>query len=229
MSHELEPSIYQEDWDGEKKFKSKRYPDMHGALSNASATPDQRLEMQGVEDPKSEVVMDKVSRQRTEFIHGRHGPSASLPVLVNLLNTQIETLKTLKEIQQLLEFKVPIGQTKAFSLSYDLKPATGSPTPGFTHIEFVDSQFTMGVPNNQLVNEPQRKLYRIKIINDGSLDIQFSLNVPRSDRSAEVTLHSGEYDEVDFVYPIIWSLNIALIPGSNGTKTDARVRVFYAY
>lgn len=223
MSNELEPSIYEEEQDGQKVFKSKRYPDMHGALANASATPDNRLDMQGVEQPRSEVVLDKVSKQAMEFIHGKHGPSASLPALINMLNMQVEELKTLKEIKQLMEFQVPIGQMKAFTLTYS--------TAGFTHIEFTDSQFTFGVPTGQVVNEPQRKLYVLKILNDGPATIQFSANVPRNDRSAEITLKSGETDEsLNFKYPIIWSLNIATIPGSGqGGASNTVVRIFYVY
>lgn len=223
MSNELEPSIYETDPVVGKKFKSKRLPDMHGGLSTASATPDQRLEMQGVMKPKSEIILDKVYEQKREFIHGRHGPSASLPVLVNILNNQVETLKTLKEIKELLEFKIPIGQMRAFKLSYS--------TAGFTHIEFTESQFTVGVPSGQVINEPQRKLYKLRILNDGPADIQFSANIPRGDRSAEIILHSGETDDsLDFQYPIIWSLNIATIPGSGqGGSSNTVVRVFYVY
>lgn len=223
MSNELETSIYEEDSVGDKKFKSKRFPDQHGGLKNASATPDNRLDMQGVSEARSEVAIEKVSKQIMEHIHGKHGPSASLPVLVNLLNTEIEMLKTLKDVRLLLDAKIPIGQMRAFKLTYT--------TPGFTHIEFVDSVFTTGVPSGQVINEPQRKLFKLKIMNDGPADIQFSSNIPKSDRSAEITLHSGEMDDsLEFMYPTIWSLNIATVPGSGqGGASNTVVRCFYVY
>lgn len=224
MSNELEPSIYEDDPIVGRKFKSKRLPDMHGGLSNASAVPDNRLNMQGVEEAHSEAVIEKVSKQIMEHIHGRHGPSPSLPVLVNLLNNQVEALKTLKDIRLLLEAKLPIGQMKAFQIVYA--------TAGFTHIEFTDSQFTFGVPSGQIINEPQRKLFRLKIMNDGPANIQFSTNIPKADRSADITLKSGEMDDsLDFNYPTIWSLNIATIPGSGipGNASNTTVRVFYVY
>lgn len=223
MSNELEQSIYTEDEYGDKKFKSKRFPDQHGGLSNASATPDNRLKMQGVEEARSEVVIEKVSKQIMEHIHGKHGPSASLPVLVNLLNTQIEQLKTLKDIRLLLDAKIPIGQMKAFTINYA--------TAGFTHIEFVDSVFTTGVPAGQVINEPQRKLFKLKIVNDGPANILFSSNIPKSDRSAEILLKNGEMDDsLDFMYPTIWSLNIATVPGSGqGGASNTVVRCFYVY
>lgn len=231
MSNELEPSIYTDDEYGQKIFKSKRDPTMHGGLSNASATPDNRLDMQGVSEARSEVVIEKVSKQIMEHIHGKHGPSASLPVLVNLLNTEIEMLKTLKDVRLLLDAKIPIGQMRAFTLNYNIDSMNGAVTPGFTHIEFTDSQFTFGVPVNQVINEPQRKLYKLKIMNDGPASIQFSANFPKADRSAEITLNSGEMDEsLDFLYPVIWSLNIAIIPNSSDrTKSQTKVRVFYVY
>ena len=216
MSGEIEKSFYEEDIEGNKRFKSKRWSDLHGGLANASATPDQRLDMQSVQDPRSEVMLDKVKQQKYDYLHGDHGPKASLPVLVNMLNTQIETLKTMKAIQDLLEFQIPIGQVRGFSVTYTL--------PGFTHIDFADSTQTYGLPSGVIINEPNRKLMRLRIFNDGDADIKFSSNIPRSDRSADILLKSGESDDsLHFLYNVIWSININVIPnsGSGGTKNSA--------
>jgi hypothetical protein len=210
MSEEIEQSFYTDD-----EYKSKRYPDMHGGQKDAAGAPDERDEKKNIDEPRSEAALRKKERQTREALHGEHEPRASLPVLVNMLNTNIEILKTMKSIQDLMEYQIPLGQTHAILLAYK----TGAT---FTHIDFADSTQTYGLPSGAVANEPNRKLQKLKIYNDGPGTIKISSNLPRSDTNAEIQLNAGEFDDsLSFIYNIIWSLNISVTSGA------PVVRIFY--
>jgi hypothetical protein len=210
MSEELEISFYDDN-----EYKSRRYPNLSGGQSDAAGAPDERDEKKNIDQARSEVAIHKKATQTREAIHGEHEPRASLPVLVNILNTNIEMLKTLKSVQDLMEYQIPLGQTHAILLAYK----TGAT---FTHIDFADSTQTYGLPSGAVANEPNRKLQKLKIYNDGPGTIKISSNLPRSDTNAEIQLNAGEFDDsLSFIYNIIWSLNISVTGGA------PTVRIFY--
>lgn len=211
MSEEIEQSFYDED----SVFRSKRYPDFHGGQSDAAGAPDERQDKKAVEEPRSEVAIKHKDEETLKALHGEHPPRASLPVLVNMLNTEIELLKTMKDIRNLLEFQIPLGQTHSFLINFK----TGAI---FTHIDFADQTQTFGLPSGTVLNTQDRKACKLKIFNDGPGTIKFSSNLPRSDQSAEIQLNAGEFDDsLSFIYNIIWSLNIVVTAGA------PTVRVFY--
>ncbi len=211
MSEELEQSFYDED----SVFRSKRAPTMHGGQADEAGAPDERQDKKAIDEPRSEVALRQKAAQTRQALHGEHEPRASLPVLVNMLNTNIEILKTMKSIQDLMEYQIPLGQTHAILLSYK----TGAT---FTHIDFADSTQTYGLPSGAVANEPNRKLQKLKIYNDGPGTIKISSNLPRSDTNAEIQLNAGEFDDsLSFIYNIIWSLNISVIAGA------PTCRIFY--
>lgn len=201
-------------YDDDNMYRSHRYPDMHGGQQQASATVE--VEQDTEEEPRSKEALRRKHEASLQRLHGDHSPKASLPVLVNLLNTNIELLKTMKEMRDLMEYQIPLGRTYAFSINF----GAGS---NFVHIDFEDPnpQSTFGLPSGTFVNLPGRKLAKLKIFNDGPGIIKFSSNMPFSERTTEVQLNAGEFDDsLSFNYTLIKTLNIAV---SSGAPT---VRVF---
>lgn len=199
-----EESLY---YDDDNVYRSHRYPDMHGGRQEASASPDPDID-EG--HPRSEIARKNREQAKKEHLYGEHEPKASLPVLVNLLRTNVEMLKTFKEIKDLMEFQIPLARTYAFSINF----SAGS---NFTHIDFEDPnpQSTFGLPSGTFVNLPGRKLAKLKIFNDGPGIIKFSSNMPFSERTTEVQLNAGEFDDsLSFNYTLIKTLNIAVVSGS---------------
>lgn len=210
MSIEEETLYYDDD----NVYRSHRYPNMSGGQQQASATAEEEQDAEG--EPRSQVALKRKHEASIEHIHGDHAPKASLPVLVNILNTNIEMLKTMKTMVELMEYQIPLGRTYAFSIVFP----SGS---NFAHIDFEDPnpQSTFGLPSGTFVNLPGRKLAKLKIFNDGPGIIKFSSNMPYSERTTEVQLNAGEFDDsLSFNYTLIKTLNIAVV---SGTPT---VRVF---
>lgn len=206
---ELEKSFYDDD----SVFRSRRYPNMSGGAPDASADKPEDHDV----EPTSQVVIRKKEENAREAIHGKHEPRASLPILINILNTNIELLKTMKTIQELMEYQIPLGRTYAFTLNY---PAGST----FTHIDFTDPgpQFTFGLPSGSFVNLPGKKLAKLKIFNDGPGTIRFSSNMPLTERLTEVQLNAGEFDDsLSFNYTLIQSLNIAILSGAPTVRVFA--------
>lgn len=198
---EQETSFYDDD----DVYRSHRLPDMHGGEENASASPDPDVN-EG--EPRSQVALRKRHQLQTERVHGSAKPSLS--VLVSIHETQVELLKTMKTIKELMEYQIPLGRTYAFSIAFP----TGS---SFAHIDFTD-QFqnsTFGLPSGTFLNLPGRKLAKLKIFNDGPGVIKFSSNMPYNERITEVQLNAGEFDDsLDFNYTLIETLNIAIMSGA---------------
>lgn len=204
MSDEIETSFYDEY--PEPQFKSKRLPDIHGGHSDASAEPDNRQSKKEFQQAHSNVVYQRRQEQIMESIHGQNPPRAHLPVLINIHNVNISILETLKSIQDFNAAQIPIGQIKEFEFN-----TSGM---GFIHIDFADSTQTVK-PASLVINEPNRKLTRLAIFNDGPGTIKFSTNLPKSDQTAETRINAGESFDLDYHdKPIIWSANLVAISGT---------------
>lgn len=208
MTEELEESIYEEY--PIPHFKSKRIPDVHGGQPDASAEPDHRMSKMEVQQPFTEHVYRRRQENIMKSIHGESEPKAHLPVLINMHNTQIELLKTMKDVRELLAMQVPLGQTRGFNLNF----ASGA---HMVHIDFQDptqSYYTSGMAP---IGEPGRKLTSLQLISVSSGVVQFSTNLPKSDQTADVLLNptSASFPAftASFEQPIIWSLNIVPVSG----------------
>lgn len=213
MSSEIEESFYEEF--PAPHYKSKRFPDVHGGHPDASAEPDHRQSKKEFDEPHSNAVYRRRQQQIMDTIHGGNEPKSHLPVLINMHNTNIEILKTLKNIEDFHESQIPIGQIKEFDFN-----TSGA---GFIHIDFADSTQTVK-PATLVLNEPNRKLTRLAIFNDGPGVIKFSTNLPRSDQNAEAKLNAGESFDLNYrEKPIIWSLNMVATSGAPS------VRGFYLF
>lgn len=211
MSEELEPSIYDDEPISMKK-PSKRWPDMHGGSSKASAEPDNRPEFTETETG-STVTYKQREKQILESIHGDASPKSHLPVLINMHNTNIEMLKTLKSIDETLRYQVPLGQTRGFRVNF-----TTSNTR-LVHIDFVDPTQTVLQSGMTPINEPGHKLTSLQLINDNSgTAVQFSTNLPRGDLAADVVLPATTSTSPPFTviyqYPTIWSLSMVPVSGT---------------
>lgn len=201
-------------YDDDNVFRSHRWPDQHGGEPDASA--DKIDDTKEGMEPGTTVIKRKQHQQSIEKIHGPEGLRASLPIMMQILDTNIEMLKTLKVLQELMEYQIPLGRTYSFTINY---PAGST----FTHIDFTDEkvQYTFGLPSGTTLNLPGRKAAKLKIFNDGPGVIKFSSNMPVTERLTEVQLNAGEFDDsLSFNYTIISTLNIAV---SSGAPT---VRVF---
>ena len=105
MSEEIEQSFYDDD-----EYRSRRYPDMHGGQQDAAAAPDERDDKKGTDEAHSQHALRKKHLQAVKDIHGDNHPQPTLPVLINMHNTDIEILRTLKDIRTYLEYQIPLGQ-----------------------------------------------------------------------------------------------------------------------
>ena len=83
----------------------------------------------------------------------------------------------------------------------------------FTHIDFSDSTQST-VMSGISFNEPNRKLTRLDVFNDGAGTIQIGTNLPKSDQTAEVQLNAGESYSIPYLMPVIWSMNIVVTAGA---------------
>jgi hypothetical protein len=137
----------------------------------------------------------------------------------NLMNALLdEHAKLLREIRDIERLKIPKGKT--FPMSFTLRVDSNK----VVYIDFLDDSDTRGVPADAYANPPYEKLRTLLILVDtGGSDINFSTNdAPLQSAGRGGTIKTGSSVSVEFDFPVIESLTIAL---ADGATLDTTVRI----
>ena len=128
------------------------------------------------------------------------------------LNLLLDIKLSLDEQNKRTRMETPLGIVKTITLNL----VGGNK---LTHIDFEESENTSDVPNNNIVNEPQAKLYEIHVYNDGPGAVAYGLNNTKSQFEAQVGLLNGENKGFTFKVPTVKTLNVLATAG------NAKVRI----
>ena len=147
-------------------------------------------------------------------LYGQKLPSVNEPATVTLLNTLTELLRSTKRLERIEMAKIPLGQTFTFNIQL---VSTGK----LLHIDFEDPTGNTGVPNNTIINAPQRKLFQLHVFNDGSGEVGVSINLKASEDEARMNLKNGESKSFEFPVALIQTVNLVATTGTANIRMIA--------
>jgi len=163
---------------------------------------------EGENDDRTTASVELLRKQHRKMLAKLGMPEGRIQKDIAMLNYLIDIKFATEEINNRARIQTPLGMVKTITLNL----VGGNP---LTHIDFEQSENTSGVPANNVVNEPQAKLFEIHVYNDGPGAIAYGLNESKSQFEAQVGLLNGENKGFKFLDPTVKTLNILATPGNN--------------
>ena len=163
---------------------------------------------EGENDDRTTASVELLRKQHRKMLARLGMPEGRIQKDIAMLNYLIDIKFATEEINNRARIQTPLGMVKTITLNL----VGGNP---LTHIDFEQSENTSGLPANNVVNEPQAKLFEIHVYNDGPGAIAYGLNEAKNQFEAQVGLLNGENKGFKFLDPTVRTLNILAIPGNN--------------
>ena len=181
-------------------------------MGGAAYPPGMSSTEEGENDDRTIASQMEIRKLHKQMLQRMGIPEGRQKIDILQLNLLLDIKLSLDEQLKRTRMETPLGIVKTITLNL----VGGNK---LTHIDFEESENTSDVPNNNIVNEPQAKLYEIHVYNDGPGAVAYGLNNTKSQFEAQVGLLNGENKGFTFKVPTVKTLNVL------ATSGNAKVRI----
>ncbi len=181
-------------------------------MGGAAYPPRMSSTEEGENDDRSIASQMEIRKLHQKMLQRMGIPEGRQKIDILQLNLLLDIKLRLDAQENRAKRQTPLGIIKTITLNL----VKGNP---LTHIDFEESENTSGVPANDIVNEPQARLFEIHVYNDGAGSIAYGTNNSKSQFEAQVGLLNGENKSFKFNEPTVKTLNIVAVSAS------AKVRI----